>query len=326
MTRRAVVIGIGHCLPKHATSNAQLAQLKNIDTSDEWIIERTGITQRYLAEEGQVTSDLAVPAAQEAIAMAGVEASSIDLVIVATTTPDDTMPSTATKVQHRLGVTHGAAFDINAACSGFVYAMTVANNFIIAGSAKRVLVIGAETYSRILNWEDRTTCILFGDGAAAVLLDAQEQAGSTDDSGVLFSGIHSDGQYTHLLATNGGVSSTMNSGTMFMHGKDIFRHAVSKMPAAVEEGMSAIGLPMSAIDWLAPHQANRRILSGVGQKLGVGEEKLICTVPVHANTSAASIPLALYTGLKDGRIKKGHLIVCPALGAGLTWGCTIFRW
>lgn len=326
MTLRAVVIGIGHCLPEKAYSNAELATLRNIDTTDEWIVERTGIHQRYLAADGQTTSDLATGAAKEAIGMAGVEAASIDLVLVATTTPDDTMPSTATKVQHRLGITGGAAFDMNAACSGFVYAMTVANNFIIAGGAKRVLVIGAETYSRILNWEDRTTCILFGDGAAAVLLDAQEQKGTNDDRGVLFSGIHSDGQYTSLLATNGGVSSTMTSGTMFMLGKDIFRHAVAKMPAAVEEGMGKLGLPMSAIHWLAPHQANKRILAGVGQKLGVGEDKLICTVPLHANTSAASIPLALYTGLKDGRIQKGHLIVCPALGAGLTWGCTILRW
>lgn len=316
---RAVVTGIGACLPKKVVSNHDLAQ--RVETTHEWIVERTGILQRHMAEDGELTSDLAVPAAQEAMQMAGVSPEDIDLVIVATTTPDDTMPSTATKVQHRLGIKRGAAFDINAACSGFVYAMTVANSFIQSGNAKRVLVIGAETYSRILDFTDRTTCILFGDGAAAVLLEAQE-----GERGVLFSAIHSDGQYTELLGTNGGVSSTMTSGKMFMHGKEIFRHASSKMPAAVEEGMKALGLGMEAIDWLVPHQANQRILASVGQKLGVPEEKLVCTVPVHANTSAASIPLGLYTALKDGRLKKGQLIVCPALGAGLTWGCTIIRW
>ncbi|MBY0407005.1 MAG: ketoacyl-ACP synthase III [Rickettsiales bacterium] len=322
--RRAVVLSTGAYLPERIMRNAEFESM--VETSDSWIQERTGIMQRHIAAEGQVTSDLAVEAGKQAIARAGVPADSIDLVVLATTTPDDTMPSSATKVQHRLGITRGAAFDINAACSGFVYAMTVANNFIASGSACRVLVIGAETYSRILDWSDRGTCILFGDGAAAVLLDAQEQTGTNDDKGVLYSGIHSDGQYTQLLATNGGVSSTMSAGKMFMVGKEIFRHAVSKMPAAVEEGMASLGLPLSAIDWLAPHQANMRILSVVGQKLGVTSEKVVATVPLHANTSAASIPLALHTASLDGRIQPGHLVVCPALGAGLTWGCTILRW
>jgi 3-oxoacyl-[acyl-carrier-protein] synthase-3 len=322
--RRAVVIGTGMHLPERVMANVDFERV--IETNHEWIVERTGIHQRHIAAEGEVTSDLGVVAGAMAIKNAGIAPDSIDLVVLATTTPDDTMPSTATKIQHRLGITGGAAFDINAACSGFVYAMAVANSFIISGMAKRVLVLGAETYSRILDWQDRTTSILFGDGAAALVLEAQEQQGTSEDRGVLFTGIHSDGQYTGLLATNGGVSSTMTSGKMFMSGKDIFRHAVAKMPAAVEEAMAAIGKPIDAIDWLVPHQANMRILSSVGQKLGISEQKLIATVANHANTSAASIPLALHLGSQDGRIKKGQLIACPALGAGLTWGCTLIRW
>ena len=313
---RSIIIGTGAYLPKRIVTNADLEKI--VETSHEWILERTGIKQRHIAADGELTSDLAVMAGKEALQEAGIAAETIDLVIVATTTPDDTMPSTAVKVQHRLGITSGAGFDINAACSGFVYAMTVANNFIIAGQAKRVLVIGAETYSRILDWKDRTTCILFGDGAAALVLEAQE-----GERGILFSAIHSDGQYAGLLATSGGVSSTKTAGTMFMAGKEIFRHAVAKMPAAVEEGMQAIGLPLDAIDWLVPHQANKRILDAVAQKLHIGAEKVISTVASHANTSAASIPLALYAGMRDGRIKQGQLLACPALGAGLTWGCTI---
>jgi 3-oxoacyl-[acyl-carrier-protein] synthase III len=318
--RRAVVIGSGAYLPARIVPNSELESM--VETTHEWIVERTGIEQRHMAEENEVTSDLAVRAGFDAIEQACVSPSTIDMVILATTTPDETMPSTATKVQYRLGITKGAAFDVNAACSGFVYAMTVANSFIVSGQAKRVLVIGAETFSRILDWTDRGTCILFGDGAAAVLLDAREDS----QRGILHSNIHSDGQYTHLLATNGGVSSTRTAGKLFMAGKDIFRHAVSKMPAAVEEGMAALNLPLSAIDWLVPHQANLRILAGVGQKLGLTQEKVVCTVPQHANTSAASIPLALHLASKDGRIKEGQLIACPALGAGLTWGCTIIRW
>jgi len=316
---RAVILGTGACLPKHIMTNADFEKI--VETNNEWIIERTGIEQRHIAADGELTSDLAVVAGQEALKTAGVAPDSIDLVVLATTTPDDTMPATAVKVQHQLGITGGAAFDVNAACSGFVFAMTVANNFILAGQTKRVLVIGAETYSRILDWKDRTTCILFGDGAAAVVLEAQE-----GDRGILFSKIHSDGQYANLLATNGGVSSTKTAGTMFMAGKEIFRHAVFKMPAAVEEGMQTLGLPTSAIDWLVPHQANMRILNGVAHKLHIGEEKIISTVAQHANTSAASIPLALHTASRDGRIKRGQLVACPALGAGLTWGCTVIKW
>lgn len=322
--RRAVVLSTGAYLPERIMTNAEMETI--VDTNHDWIVERTGIHQRHIAADGQFTSDLGARAGAMAIERAGIAADSIDLVILATTTPDDTMPSSATKIQHKLGITKAAAFDVNAACSGFVYAMTIANSFIVSGAANRVLVIGAETYSRILDWSDRGTCILFGDGAAAVLLDAQEGNATPDDRGVLYSKIHSDGQYTQLLATNGGVSSTMTSGKMFMVGKEIFRHAVAKMPAAAEEGLAALGLPLSAIDWVVPHQANQRILHGVGQKLHVPEDKVVVTVTKHANTSAASIPLALHEASGDGRIQKGHLIICPALGAGLTWGCTILRW
>ncbi|NBX03021.1 MAG: ketoacyl-ACP synthase III [Alphaproteobacteria bacterium] len=323
--RRAVVIGTGAHLPERVMTNHDFPA--HLETNDEWIQTRTGITQRHIAAENETTSDLATAAGMQAIKNAGISADSIDLVVLATTTPDETMPSTATKVQHRLGITRGAAFDVNAACSGFVYAMAVANNFIKAGAARRVIVIGAETFSRILDWNDRGTCILFGDGAAAVILEAQE---NTNDKmggrGILHSGIYSDGQYTALLNTTGGVSSTKTAGVLTMVGKDIFRHAVSKMPEAVTQGMKEINLPVSAIDWLVPHQANMRILASVAQKLEIPEEKVISTVSGHANTSAASIPLALHLGSTDGRIKQGQLIACPALGAGLTWGATILRW
>jgi len=321
---RAVVLGTGMYMPERIMMNDEIAKL--VDTNDEWIQERTGIKQRHIAAEGEFTSDLGVKAGKQALANAGVTPESIDLVVLGTTSADETMPSTATKIQHQLGITRGAAFDVNAACSGFVYAMATANSFILSGMAKRVLVIGAETFSRILNWSDRGTCILFGDGAAALVLEAQEQPGTVNDRGVLYSGIHSDGQHTQLLATDGGVSSTMTSGKLFMLGKEIYRHAVAKMPAAVEEGMAALGLPLSAIDWLVPHQANMRILNGVGQKLHIDASKVVATVSDHANTSAASIPLALHIASHDGRIKPGQLIACPALGAGLTWGCTIIRW
>ncbi|MDE3060157.1 MAG: ketoacyl-ACP synthase III [Pseudomonadota bacterium] len=322
--RRAVILGTGAYLPQRVMENADFEKM--LETNHQWIVERTGIERRHIAAEGELTSDLATQAGKQALENAEVSPDDIDLVIVATTTPDDTMPATAVKVQHKLGMMRGAAFDVNAACSGFVYAMTVANSFIVSGQAKRVLVIGAETYSRILDWTDRTTCILFGDGAAALVLEAQEQPGTSNDRGILFAGIHSDGQYTHLLNTTGGVSSTMTAGKLYMAGKEIFRHAVIKMPEAVEEGMRALGLPASAVDWLVPHQANMRILNGVAQKLHVSEDKVISTVAGHANTSAASIPLALHAGSRDGRIKKGQLLACPALGAGLTWGCFIARW
>ncbi|MDX2073954.1 MAG: beta-ketoacyl-ACP synthase III [Alphaproteobacteria bacterium] len=321
---RARIIGIGACMPARIVHNNDLDP--KLETSHEWIASRTGIEQRYIAGADEFTSTLAAGTAKNALQNAGVEAMSIDLILVATTTPDDTMPATATKVQHVIGAKNAAAFDINAACSGFVYAMTTANSFIVSGAAKRVLVIGAETYSRIMDWTDRSTCVLFGDGAAALLLEAAEGQGTADDRGILASQIYTDGAFTHQLNTTGGVSSTQVSGHLTMAGKEIFRHAVGKMPDAVMRAMQSLGLPLSAIDWLVPHQANQRILAGVAQKLEIGDERIISTVAQHANTSAASIPLALYTGVQDGRIKEGQLIACPALGAGLTWGCTVLRW
>jgi 3-oxoacyl-[acyl-carrier-protein] synthase-3 len=321
---RAVVIGTGEYLPEKIMTNHDFAQ--TLETSHEWIVERTGITQRHIAADGENTSDLGVIAGQKALQDSGVPPESIELVILATTTPDDTMPSTASKIQHRLGIKGGAAFDVNAACSGFVYAMSIANSFIISGQAKRVMVIGAETYSRIMNWEDRGTCILFGDGAAALILEAQESKGENSDRGVLFAKMHSDGQYTELLKTTGGVSSSKTAGHLTMVGREIFRHAASKMPESVEEGLKETGLGKDDIDWLVPHQANMRILASVAQKLKIDEDKVIATAPMHANTSAASIPLALHQAAKDGRIKAGNLIACPALGAGLTWGSVLLRW
>lgn len=321
---RAVVRGYGACLPQKIVTNAELE--KRVETSDAWIVERTGIRQRHIAAEGELTSHLGTKAAQAALEKAGLNPDDIDLIVLATTTPDDTMPSTATKVQHALGMTRGAAFDINAACSGFVYAMSVADSFIRSGGAKRVLVIGAETYSRILNWEDRTTCILFGDGAAALVLEAVDGKGKTSDRGVLATRIHSDGQYHSILNTTGGVSSTQDAGFLTMAGKEVFRHGVAKMADVVVEEMKALGIPMESVDWVIPHQANFRILHGVAKRLELPEEKLISTVDRHANTSAASIPLALAYGADQGKIKQGQLLVMPALGAGLTWGACILRW
>ncbi len=322
--RRAVISGTGAYLPQRIVPNAELEA--SVETSDEWIIERTGIRQRHIAAANELTSDLAVHAAQAALKNAKISPDDIDLVILATTTPDDTMPSTAVKVQHKLGITRGAAFDVNAACSGFVYAMSIANAMLVSEQANRVLVIGAEIFSRIIDWKDRGTCILFGDGAGAVVLTAQQQPGNAADKGVLSVCIDSDGQYTGILGTSGGVGSTQNAGTLFMAGKEVYRHAVAKMPEAVEKSMKMAGLPVSAIDWVVPHQANQRILSGVAHKLGISDDKAVSTVANHANTSAASIPLALHEASHDGRIKPGHLVACPALGAGLTWGCFVVRW
>lgn len=322
--RRAVVAGIGAYLPERVMKNAEFEAL--VETTDQWIAERTGIRERRIAAEGEFTSDLATAAAKDALKKASLKPDDIDVLILATCTPDETMPAAAVKVQHKLGMTRGAAFDVNAACSGFVYAVSLANALIVSGQANRVLVVGAETFSRILDWKDRSTCILFGDGAGAMILEAEEQPGKNTDRGVLEAHIGSDGQYAPILGVSGGVSSTQTAGTLFMAGKEVYRHAVAKMPQAVEQSMAAIGLPVSALDWLAPHQANQRILSAVAEKLGVAESKAVSTVAGHANTSAASIPLALYEAVRDGRIKPGHLIACPALGAGLTWGCFVVRW
>ncbi|MCH2546761.1 MAG: ketoacyl-ACP synthase III [Alphaproteobacteria bacterium] len=324
MTRRAVITGWGAYLPQHIVTNDDLA--KTIDTNDAWIRERTGICQRHIAAKDELTSDLAAHAARKAITKAGIAPETIDLVIVATTTPDDTLPATAAKVQHKIGITGGAAFDINAVCSGFLYGLSTADAYIAAGKAKTILVVGAETYSRILDWQDRGTCILFGDGAGAVILQAQQGAGTNDDAGILHTEIFSDGQYAPLLGSSGGVSSTQNAGYLFMQGKEIFRHAVSKMTASVEHSLQHIGLNSDDIQWLVPHQANMRILQATAKRLNIPEERVILTVDKHANTSAASIPLALSLAADEGKFSSGDLIAIPALGAGLTWGSCLLRW
>jgi 3-oxoacyl-[acyl-carrier-protein] synthase III len=318
MTLRSVVKGVGSYLPQHVLTNAELE--KKVKTSDAWIVERTGIRQRHIAAEGELTSDLAAHAARRALEQAKLSPDDIDLVLLATTTPDDTLPATATKLQHKIGMTRGAAFDINAACAGFVYALATADSFIRCGAARRVLVVGAETYSRIVDWEDRSTCILFGDGAGALILEASE----LKDRGILFAKIHSDGQYHSILCATGGVSSTQNAGHLTMAGKEVFRHGVAKMAEAVEEGLQALGLTPEALNWIVPHQANIRIMQGVAKRLEAGQEKLIITVDKHANTSAASIPLAL--AAEQGRFRPGQLMALTALGAGLTWGACILRW
>jgi 3-oxoacyl-[acyl-carrier-protein] synthase-3 len=321
---RAIVKGYGAYLPQQIVTNADLE--KRIDTTDAWIVERTGIRQRHIAEEGELTSHLGTKAAKAALESAGLNPDDIDLIVVATTTPDDTMPATATKVQHALGMTRGAAFDVSAACSGFIYAMAVADNFIRGGGARRVLVIGAETYSRIINWQDRGTCILFGDGAAALVLEALDSKGKSDDRGVLHTSIYSDGQYHSILNTTGGVSSTRDAGVLTMAGQEVFRHGVAKMAEVSQAALNAVGLEGKDVDWVVPHQANVRIMDGVVKKLGLPHKKLISTVDRYANTSAASIPLALASAAKEGKIKQGQLLVMPALGAGLTWGACILRW
>jgi 3-oxoacyl-[acyl-carrier-protein] synthase-3 len=321
---RARVIGYGAYLPERIVTNAELE--KTIDTNDAWIQERTGIKQRHIAADGELTSHLGTKAAANALSKAGLKPDDIDLVLVATTTPDDTMPATATKIQHALGITRGAAFDINAACSGFVYALTVADSFIRSGAAKRILVIGAETYSRILDWTDRSTCILFGDGAAALVLEAYEGKGDANDRGLLFTKIYSDGQYHGILNTSGGVSSTRNAGFLTMQGKEVFRHAVAKMADVLIEGLESLQLTSDAVDWVIPHQANTRIMLGVEKRLGMKSGKLIMTVENHANTSAASIPLAIHKSAENGQLQPGNLLALPALGAGLTWGACFLRW
>lgn len=321
--QRSVITGCGSYLPARVLSNAWFEE--RLETTDAWIRERTGICERHIAAEGEVTSDLAAAAAKTALKSAGISAEDVDLLILATSTPDDTIPSTATKTQFKLGMRNGAAFDLNAACSGFVYALSVADSMLRGGQGKRALVIGAETFSRIIDWNDRGTCILFGDGAGAVLLEIGKGEGTSQDRGVLHTALRSDGAYYDILKTTGGVSSTRSTGTLFMAGREVFRHAVEKMSAALESGMQAMSLPLSGLDWVIPHQANIRIMEAMAKRLEFPIEKVISTVGRHANTSAASIPLALASGLAENRIKSGHLIGMPALGAGLTWGNCIIR-
>ena len=321
---RSQVEGWGGYLPERVLSNHDLARM--VDTSDSWIVERTGVRQRHIAAPGECTSDLAIRAAEAALATAGASADEIDLIVLATSTPDNTFPATATKVQAGLGVTRGAAFDVQAVCTGFVYALAIADNFIKAGQFRCALVIGAETFSRILDWTDRSTCVLFGDGAGALLLRAANTSGGNNARGVLSTHLHSDGRQHDLLFVDGGPSSTQTVGHLRMSGRDVFRSAVGLLAEAVDEALAANGLSASDIDWLAPHQANKRILDATARKVGVPEHKVVCTVDRHANTSAASIPLALAEAAGDGRIQPGHLVVVEGMGGGFTWGSAVIRW
>lgn len=332
MNTRSEIIGCGSYLPERILTNAELSTM--LDTTDEWIVSRTGIRQRHLAADGEFTSDLALKAATRALDDAGIEAAEVDMLILATTTPDNTFPATATKVQAQLGMVNGAAFDVQAVCSGFIYGLAIADNFIKTGQSKTVVLIGAETFSRILDWEDRSTCVLFGDGAGAVVLRAGEgdpdtnpgETGHNRGRGVLSTHLHSDGSTNNLLYVDGGPSSTQTVGHVRMVGREVFRHAVINLAEIVTETLEANGLGTDDIDWLVPHQANKRILDGTAKRLGLAQEKMVVTVDRHANTSAASIPLALDEAVRDGRIKRGHLILMEAMGGGLTWGAGLVRW
>ncbi len=322
---RSVVLGCGAYLPERVMTNSDLAQC--VDTSDEWIVERTGIRQRHIAAEGETTADLAVKAAEAALDHAGLSAGDIDLIVLATATPDNTFPATATAVQARLGITHGAAFDIQAVCTGFVYALTVADGLLRSGNQfKRALVIGSETFSRILDWEDRTTCVLFGDGAGAVVLERGEGTGTVADRGVLTTFLRSDGRHGDLLYVDGGPSSTKTVGHLRMAGREVFRHAVTNIADAIQQSLDEAGIALADVDWFVPHQANKRILDGTGKRLGIPETKVVATVDIHGNTSAASVPLALDVAVKDGRIKRGDLVMLEAMGGGFTWGSVLLRW
>jgi 3-oxoacyl-[acyl-carrier-protein] synthase III len=321
---RSVALGCGAFLPANVVTNDDLA--KRVDTNDAWIVDRTGIKRRHMAASGELTSDLALAAAKRALANADVGVDDVDMVIVATTTPDETFPATATRVQARLGMTRGAAFDIQAVCSGFIYGLSVADNFIRGGQAKTILVIGAETMSRILDWNDRTTCVLFGDGAGAVVLQAGQGDGTNADRGILNTKLFSDGRLHDLLYTDGGVSTTRTAGHLRMQGREVFKHAVTNISAAIEAATQEAGITPADIDWFVPHQANQRILDGTARKLHIRPERVISTIAEHGNTSAASVPLALSVGIQDGRIKPGDLVLMEAMGGGFTWGATLLRW
>ncbi len=321
---RSVVLGCGSYLPARILSNDELA--KAVETTDEWIVQRTGIRERHIAAAGELTSDLALHAARAALANAHVEATSIDLIVLATSTPDQTFPATAVSVQAGLGITQGAAFDLQAVCSGFVYALAVVNSMLRSGACKRALVIGAETFSRILDWNDRTTCVLFGDGAGALVLEAQPQAGTTADRGLLTTHLRSDGRYKSKLYVDGGPSSTQTVGHLRMEGRDVFKHAIAMITDVIYDAFKATGTSAADIDWFVPHQANKRIIDGSAHKLGITPDKVVITVDRHGNTSAASIPLALTDAMADRRIKRGNLILLEAMGGGFTWGSALLRW
>ena len=321
---RAVAVGYGHYLPKRVVENAEFEE--SLDTSDEWIRARTGIERRHFAADGELTSDLAFEASKAALENAGLEASDLDAIVLATATPDQTFPSTATKLQHALKMKGGFAFDIQAVCAGFIFALSTANSMILSGQAKRVLVVGAETFSRILDMKDRGTCVLFGDGAGALILEGQEGAGESADRGILSTDLNSDGAYNDLLYVDGGVSSTQSTGVLRMQGQEVFKHAVSKLAATGETAMQAAGVTAEDINWIVPHQANLRIIKRTAQKMGVSMDKVVQTVQDHGNTSAASIPLALSVAAASGQIKRGDLLLMEAIGGGLAWGAATLRW
>jgi 3-oxoacyl-[acyl-carrier-protein] synthase III len=321
---RSVVRGSGSFLPARAVMNAELERA--VETSDAWIVQRTGIHQRHIAADGETTSMLGLKAAEGALADAGLGAADIDLIVCATSTPDYTFPATATQIQAGLGITHGVAFDLQAVCSGFVFAVATADKFLTSGSHKRALVIGAETFSRILDWEDRTTCVLFGDGAGAIVLEAQEGDGTLADRGVLTSHLRSDGRHRAKLFVDGGPGSTKTVGHLRMEGKEVFRHAVGMITDVIEDAFAATGTTADDIQWFVPHQANKRIIDASADKLGIARDKVVVTVDHHGNTSAASIPLALAEARRDGRIKDGDLVLIEAMGGGFTWGSALIRW
>ena len=323
MANRAVIAGVGSYLPERVMTNADLARM--VDTTDEWIIERTGIRERHIAAEGEFTSHLALKAAERAMAAAGTRAADLDLIVLATATPDNTFPATATKVQAELGMTRGMAFDVQAVCSGFIYALAVADNFIRLGQAQTALVIGAETFSRILDWTDRGTCVLFGDGAGAMVLKGAPGAVNGHGRGILSTHLHSDGRHYDMLYVDGGPSATRTVGHLRMHGREVFRHAVVNLAEVVGEALSANGLTPADVDWIVPHQANRRIIEGTARKLNLPPDRVIMTIERHANTSAASVPLALAEGVGDGRITPGQLVLMEAMGGGFTWGAALAR-
>jgi 3-oxoacyl-[acyl-carrier-protein] synthase-3 len=321
---RSIVLGCGSYLPARIVSNDELA--RTVATTDEWIVQRTGIRERHIAAPGELTSDLALHAARAALANSHVEEKSIDLIVLATSTPDQTFPATAVSVQSGLGITHGAAFDLQAVCSGFVYALQVTDALLRTGAYRRALVIGAETFSRILDWNDRTTCVLFGDGAGALVLEAQPQPGTREDRGLLTTHLRSDGRHKAKLYVDGGPSSTQTVGHLRMEGREVFKHAVAMITDVIEDAFKATGYSAADIDWFVPHQANKRIIDGSAHKLGIAPEKVVVTVDRHGNTSAASIPLALFDAVADRRIKRGNLVLLEAMGGGFTWGSALLRW
>jgi 3-oxoacyl-[acyl-carrier-protein] synthase-3 len=324
MVTRSVILGSGSYLPQRVLTNDDLSRM--VDTTDDWIVQRTGIHARHMAAEGELTSDLALAAARAALAAASVDAASIDLIVLATSTPDNTFPASAVAVQAGLGITHGAAFDLQAVCSGFVYALSVADGLLRSGAHKRALVIGAETFSRILDWTDRGTCVLFGDGAGAVVMETQEQPGTREDRGVLTAHLRSDGRHKTKLYVDGGPSSTGTVGHLRMEGKEVFKFAIGAITDVIKDVFADTGYTAADLDWFVPHQANKRIIDGSAHKLGIAPEKVVITVDRHGNTSAASIPLALDVAVKDGRVKRGDLVLLEAMGGGFTWGAILVRW